>query len=152
MQNLLKTLCRRTSLKSFKEFGRVKNVASPCFRQAGVVISPFICFNALGSLDRTKCYPTPCLIHGKFTKAMESPKLSYSANFNWNFHSECMFLSSLSGREWKKLRKISLSSKTSQGEDTWAATIGHRELIICPIDSNGDSLVFDSLFCISEYM
>ena len=22
---------------------------------------------------------------------------------------------------------------------------GHRELIICPIDSNGDSLVFDSL-------
>ena len=29
---------------------------------------------------------------------------------------------------------------------------GHRELIICPIDSNGDSLVFDSLFCISEYM
>ena len=30
--------------------------------------------------------------------------------------------------------------------------IGHRELIICPIDSNGDSLVFDSLFCISEYM
>ena len=50
----------------------------------------------------------------------------------------------------KKLRKISLSSKTSQGEDTWTATIGHRELIICPIDSNGDSLVFDSLFCISE--
>ena len=30
--------------------------------------------------------------------------------------------------------------------------IGHRELIICPIDSNGESLVFDSLFCISEYM
>ena len=29
---------------------------------------------------------------------------------------------------------------------------GHRELIICPIDSNGDPLVFDSLFCISEYM
>ena len=29
---------------------------------------------------------------------------------------------------------------------------GHRELIICPIDSNGESLVFDSLFCISEYM
>ena len=52
----------------------------------------------------------------------------------------------------KKLRKISLSSKTSKGEDTWTATIGHRELIICPIDSNGDSLVFDSLFCISEYM
>ena len=52
----------------------------------------------------------------------------------------------------KKLRKISLLSKTSQGEDTWTATIGHRELIICPIDSNGDSLVFDSLFCISEYM
>ena len=31
-------------------------------------------------------------------------------------------------------------------------TSGHRELIICPIDSNGESLVFDSLFCISEYM
>ena len=30
--------------------------------------------------------------------------------------------------------------------------IGHRELIICPIDSNGESLIFDSLFCISEYM
>ena len=89
--------------------------------------------------------PPPCLIHGKFTKAIESPKLSYNANFKWNFHSECMFLSSFSGREWKKLRKISLSSKTSQGEDTWTATIGHRELIICPIDSNGDSLVFDSL-------
>ena len=29
---------------------------------------------------------------------------------------------------------------------------GHRELIICPIDSNGESLVFDSLFCISDYM
>ena len=29
---------------------------------------------------------------------------------------------------------------------------GHRELSICPIDSNGDSLVFGSLFCISEYM
>ena len=53
---------------------------------------------------------------------MESPKLIYDANFKWNFHLECMFLSSLSGREWKKkLRKISLSSKTSQGEDTWTA-------------------------------
>ena len=31
-----------------KEFGRVKNVAAPCFQQAGVVISPFICFNVLG--------------------------------------------------------------------------------------------------------
>ena len=43
-----KTLRRRTSLKSFKEFGQVKHVAAPCFRQAGVVISPFICINALG--------------------------------------------------------------------------------------------------------
>ena len=41
----------------------------------------------------------------------------------------------------KKLRKISLSSKTSQGEATWSLCIGHRELIICPIDSNGESLV-----------
>ena len=89
----------------------------------------------LESLDRTKCYPTPCLIHGKFTKAMESPKLSYNANFKWKFHSECLFLSSLSVRKWKKLRKFSLSSKTSKGEDTWTATIGHRELIICAIDS-----------------
>ena len=63
----------------------------------------------------------------------------------------CFFLHLVEGNG-KKLRKISLSSKTSQGEDTWTATIGHRELIICPIDSNGDSLVFDSLFCISEYM
>ena len=30
--------------------------------------------------------------------------------------------------------------------------LGHRELIICPIFSNGESLVFDSLFCISGYM
>ena len=29
---------------------------------------------------------------------------------------------------------------------------GHRELIICPIDSNGDSLDHDSLFSLSEYM
>ena len=28
---------------------------------------------------------------------------------------------------------------------------GHRELFICPIDSNGDSLDLDSLFSISEY-
>ena len=149
MWNLLKTLCRRTSLKSFKEFGQVKYVASTCFRQAGVVISPFICFNALGKSWQNKML---CFIHGKFTKAMESPKLSYKANSKWKFHSECMFLSSLSGREWDKLRKTSSSSKTSQGEDTWTAKIGHRELIICPIDSNGDSVVFDSLFCISEYM
>ena len=38
------------------------------------------------------------------------------------------------------------------GGATWSLCIGHRELIICPIDSNGESLVFDSLFCISEYM
>ena len=25
-----------------------KNVVAPCFQQTGVVISPFICFNALG--------------------------------------------------------------------------------------------------------
>ena len=30
--------------------------------------------------------------------------------------------------------------------------LGHGEISICPIDSNGDSLIFDSLFCISEYM
>ena len=29
---------------------------------------------------------------------------------------------------------------------------GHRELIISPIDPNGEPLVFDSLFCISQYM
>ena len=26
---------------------------------------------------------------------------------------------------------------------------GHRELIICLVDSNGKSLIFDTLFCIS---
>ena len=30
--------------------------------------------------------------------------------------------------------------------------IGHRELIIYPIDPNGETLVFDSLFCISQHM
>ena len=40
----------------------------------------------------------------------------------------------------KKLRKISSSSKTSQREDTWTMGVGHRELIIRSIDSNGDSL------------
>ena len=29
---------------------------------------------------------------------------------------------------------------------------GHRELIISPIDPNGEPLVFDSFFCISQYM
>ena len=29
---------------------------------------------------------------------------------------------------------------------------GHRELIIYPIDPNGETLVFDSLFCISQHM
>ena len=38
------------------------------------------------------------------------------------------------------------------GESLTHAILGHRELIICPIDSNGDSLDFDSLFCISENM
>ena len=96
----------------------------------------------------------PCLIDGKFTKAMESPKLSYDANFKWNFHLECMFLSSLSGREWKKTKKKSVyQAKLPKGKIPGLLLyIGHRELIICPIDSNGDSLVFDSLFCISEYM
>ena len=28
----------------------------------------------------------------------------------------------------------------------------HRELIIYPIDPNGETLVFDSLFCISQHM
>ena len=56
-------------------------------------------------LTEQNAIPSPCLIHGKFTKAMESPKLSYDANFKWNFHLECMFLSSLSGREWKKTKK-----------------------------------------------
>ena len=32
------------------------------------------------------------------------------------------------------------------------AGYGHRELIICPIDPNGETLVFDSLFCISQHM
>ena len=50
----------------------------------------------------------------------------------------------------EKLRKISLSSKTSQGEDTWTATIGHRELIICPIDSNGDSLESLTVYSASQ--
>ena len=31
-----------------------------------------------------------------------------------------------------------------QSEDICTLGIGHSELIICPIDSNGDSLVFDS--------
>ena len=30
--------------------------------------------------------------------------------------------------------------------------IGHREWIIYPIDPNGETLVFDSLFCISQHM
>ena len=68
-------------------------------------------------LTEQNVIPPPMLnTCGKFTKAMESPKLSYM--------SACMFLSSLGGREWKKLRKISLSSKTSHGEDTWTATMG----------------------------
>ena len=46
--------------------------------------------------------------------------------------------------DWRTISNINLSKLFSLG--------GHRELIICPIDSNGDSLVFDSLFCISEYM
>ena len=29
---------------------------------------------------------------------------------------------------------------------------GHRELIVYPIDPNGETLVFDSLFCISQHM
>ena len=30
--------------------------------------------------------------------------------------------------------------------------LGHRELIIYPIDPNGETLVFDSLFCVSQHM
>ena len=67
--------------------------------------------------------------------------------FNQN---ACFFLHLVEGNE--KTKKISLSSKTSKGEDTWTFGIGYRELITCPIDSNGYSLVFDNLFCISEYM
>ena len=53
----------------------------------------------------------------------------------------------------KKLRKISYQAKLPKGKIPGLLLyIGHRELIICPIDSNGDSLVFDSLFFISEYM
>ena len=37
----------------------------------------------------------------------------------------CLFLHFVDGNE-KKLRKISLSSKTSQGEDTWTFSLGHR--------------------------
>ena len=51
----------------------------------------------------------------------------------------------------EKTKKNQFIKQNFPREDTWAATIGHRELIICPIGSNGDSLVFDSLFCISEY-
>ena len=32
------------------------------------------------------------------------------------------------------------------------ACLGHRELIIYPIDPNGETLVFDSLFCISQHL
>ena len=35
---------------------------------------------------------------------------------------------------------------------THLIVIGHRELIIYPIDPNGEILVFDSLFCISQHM
>ena len=88
---------------------------------------------------------------GIFTKAIESPKLSYDANLIGIFNQNaCFFLHLVEGN--RKTKKISLSSKTSQGEDTWTLGIGHRELIIYPIDSNGDSLVLDSLFCISEYI
>ena len=38
-----------------------------------------------------------------------------------------------------------------QKEDSCTLGKGHRELIICPIDYNGDTLVFDSLFCVSQY-
>ena len=50
-------------------------------------------------LKEQNVIPPPCQIHGKFTKTIESLKLSYDAIFKLNFHSEYMFLSSLSGRE-----------------------------------------------------
>ena len=36
--------------------------------------------------------------------------------------------------------------------NVWSFLEGHRELIIYPIDPNGETLVFDSLFCISQHM
>ena len=39
-----------------------------------------------------------------------------------------------------------------QNSSTWRNSKGHRELIISPIDPNGEPLVFDSLFCTSQYM
>ena len=65
----------------------------------------------LESLDRTKCYPTPMLNTWKIHQSHGKSKIKLNANFKWNFHSECMFLSSLSGREWKKLRKIVYQAK-----------------------------------------
>ena len=49
----------------------------------------------------------------------------------------------------RNVRKIFLSTNILAPSRN---SIGHRELIISPIDPNGEPLVFDSLFCISQYM
>ena len=81
-------------------------------------------------------------------------------------HSECMFPSSGSGRGTKNLRKVSLTSKRKLGRIwdlivsvpdhclsfyfTWTLGIGHREVIIYPIDSNGDRHGLLTVYCASH--
>ena len=66
----------------------------------------------------------------------------------------CFFLHLVEGNGKKKEKSVYQAKlpKWGGGGATLSLCIGHRELIICPIDSNGESLVFDSFFCISEYI
>ena len=62
--------------------------------------------------------------------AIESPKLSYVADFKRTAHSDCMFLSSGGGRGTKNLRKISYQAKGSylyfRYRAPWTNYLSHR--------------------------
>ena len=58
------------------------------------------------------------------------------------------------GIYYKCIRATRYTLSYGLGRDKLAMSTvcGHRELIIYPIDPNGETLVFDSLFCISQHM